>query len=303
MSDIPFTLGSITFRDLEVPSRLHGLGSYEAMAVHEFPGGTRTIQQLGQFPNKIVSWSGYITAVQEFSSVVQSTGSRLAQMAAVFHSKNEIVLNWGDVYLKGVVASFDVNPHHEHFIPYSVRFVPSKVQTISNGTPNVSLSFLLFNSINQVNTLITSFTDPSSLLPLPYAITNPMQLLLQDLNSFAGVKNPTPNLFQGLQTSINNAQTAIDPYVGSSDPIEQNIGLSFAAVLANLQNSILGMLPTQTYLRVANPNLFTLASQYLGDASQWQVIAEANGLTDPQPSGLFNLVIPVVGTTLPGLVG
>jgi hypothetical protein len=45
-------------------------------------------------------------------------------------------------------------------------------------------------------------------------------------------------------------------------------------------------------LNVVNPNLMLLAAQYYGDATQWATIANANGLTDPQPLGQFQLTIP-----------
>ena len=49
---------------------------------------------------------------------------------------------------------------------------------------------------------------------------------------------------------------------------------------------------TVTALNVINPNLMALAAQYYGDATQWRTIANANGLTDPQPIGQFTLQIP-----------
>ena len=45
-------------------------------------------------------------------------------------------------------------------------------------------------------------------------------------------------------------------------------------------------------ITVAGGNLFALAAQYLGDATQWLRIAQANGLSDPMLQGLVTLVIP-----------
>ncbi|GAA5265092.1 hypothetical protein ACOSOMT5_P1517 [Acidiphilium sp. MT5] len=41
-------------------------------------------------------------------------------------------------------------------------------------------------------------------------------------------------------------------------------------------------------------NLFTLAAQYLGDATQWIRLAQINGLADPFLVGQVNLVLPPV---------
>lgn len=47
-------------------------------------------------------------------------------------------------------------------------------------------------------------------------------------------------------------------------------------------------------ITVAGGNLFALAAQYLGDATQWIRIAQANQLSDPQLEGVNTLVIPPV---------
>jgi nucleoid-associated protein YgaU len=51
---------------------------------------------------------------------------------------------------------------------------------------------------------------------------------------------------------------------------------------------------------VAGGNLFALAAQYLGDATQWIRIAQANQLSDPQLEGVNTLVIPPVDPTAGG---
>ncbi len=43
---------------------------------------------------------------------------------------------------------------------------------------------------------------------------------------------------------------------------------------------------------VAGTNLFALAAQELGDATQWYRIASLNGITDPMIFGLTTLLLP-----------
>lgn len=45
-------------------------------------------------------------------------------------------------------------------------------------------------------------------------------------------------------------------------------------------------------LTTAGGNLFRIAAEQLGDATQWVRIAELNGLTDPVLTGLTTLRIP-----------
>jgi nucleoid-associated protein YgaU len=47
-------------------------------------------------------------------------------------------------------------------------------------------------------------------------------------------------------------------------------------------------------ITVAGGNLFQIAAEQLGDATQWLRIAQANNLSDPELQGLVTLVIPDV---------
>ncbi len=53
-------------------------------------------------------------------------------------------------------------------------------------------------------------------------------------------------------------------------------------------------------LTVAGGNLFQLAAQYLGDATQWIRIAQLNGLSDPLLAGLTTLLVPDVDASAGG---
>lgn len=63
---------------------------------------------------------------------------------------------------------------------------------------------------------------------------------------------------------------------------------------------------TSTQIRtitVAGGNLFALAAQYLGDATQWNRIASLNGLTDFIITGQITLKIPPRGISNGGVLG
>jgi len=45
-------------------------------------------------------------------------------------------------------------------------------------------------------------------------------------------------------------------------------------------------------ITVAGGNLFRIAAEQLGDATQWIRIAQLNGLADPMLSGVITLRIP-----------
>ncbi len=56
---------------------------------------------------------------------------------------------------------------------------------------------------------------------------------------------------------------------------------------------------TQT-VTVTGGDLFHVAALYLGDATQWWRIAQANSLTDPQLQGLVTLTIPDIDPSQTG---
>lgn len=53
-------------------------------------------------------------------------------------------------------------------------------------------------------------------------------------------------------------------------------------------------------ITVAGGNLFAIAAQQLGDATQWIRIAQTNNLTDPILVGIFTLTIPAVNSSATG---
>jgi nucleoid-associated protein YgaU len=59
---------------------------------------------------------------------------------------------------------------------------------------------------------------------------------------------------------------------------------------------------TQT-VTVVGGNLFALAAQYLNDATQWNRIAQANRLSDPQLAGVNRLIIPPINPAAGGGIG
>ena len=53
-------------------------------------------------------------------------------------------------------------------------------------------------------------------------------------------------------------------------------------------------------LLVAGGNLFQIAAQQLGDATQWIRIAQLNQLSDPMLNGVVTLMLPDVDPTAGG---
>ncbi len=56
-------------------------------------------------------------------------------------------------------------------------------------------------------------------------------------------------------------------------------------------------------IMVTGGNLFQIAAQYLGDATQWVRIAQLNDITDPWLSGLVTLNLPDIDASAGGGIG
>jgi hypothetical protein len=66
--------------------------------------------------------------------------------------------------------------------------------------------------------------------------------------------------------------------------------------------SIVTAITLQT-ITVAGGNLYALAAKYLGDATQWNRIAQLNGMTDPFFTSVLTLKIPPLGQGNGGVLG
>ena len=55
-----------------------------------------------------------------------------------------------------------------------------------------------------------------------------------------------------------------------------------------------------TYVTVVGGDLFRIAQQHLGDATQWSRIAALNSLDDPVVEGVVTLALPAVDSSAGG---
>ena len=56
-------------------------------------------------------------------------------------------------------------------------------------------------------------------------------------------------------------------------------------------------------ITVAGGNLFQIAAEQLGDATQWNRIALLNGLNDPMLAGVMTLLVPATDPSAGGGIG
>ena len=70
--------------------------------------------------------------------------------------------------------------------------------------------------------------------------------------------------------------------------VMQSVLQNMATNIALIESGTIGQV-----ISVTNSNLFAIAAQQYGDATQWTVIAEANGLTDPMIEATITITLPI----------
>jgi hypothetical protein len=115
-TSLPLTVGGIALHGFEVPDKhFIGPGGDQLVAVHRFPGGTKTVQSLGGFPGPI-SWSGIVIGPDAFT--------RTKQLDRLRVTGNIVTVQYGPWQWRGVVTKFSGNPENAWYVPYSIEIEP-----------------------------------------------------------------------------------------------------------------------------------------------------------------------------------
>lgn len=268
---------------LELPARLNDLGGMQKHAVHLFPGGYKTLQALGAFPDPL-TWTGVFLGGNAFARHFQMDAKRRNGKAAY--------LTYGPWQWVGLLTQFQTEAKHQNYCAYRATFEPSQDLTASGQATAPSASQAANSMTQNIAQIDQEVAAQSALSAASLAALRAYILVAQALIIAYG-EGQTLGASQTLQltaaTVAANAALAIDAASGVPS------AMSAASAMAAYVGAISGSLTTTavaTTIRVVNPNLVQLASQYLGDATRWQDIANLNGLNDMEPSGSYTLSIP-----------
>ncbi len=265
---------------LEIPGRLSSLGGMQKHAIHMFPGGFKTVQALGAFPHEL-EWGGIL--------MTGNASARSFQIDTWRRNGQTAYLTLGPWLWKGLVTSYVADFMNQNYIRYQMSYEPT-----IDLTASVPSSSFAGSSMNALLQQVNAQGAASAL----------SQASLQALVEFSSVVTPFVQQYgvSGPLTtsellSITDAQASA---VAALDSDQNSTNLTTALAAGNMLDVVdtivagLSTQETQTSLTLINPNLATLAAQYLGDASRWTDIANLNGLSDIEPNGLFTLQIPTL---------
>ncbi len=290
---------AIVFNDyhFEIPETIDMFGGPQTVAIHEFPtapsssggngAGIRTVQVLGAFP-RTLRWRGQI--------IQPNAAARFYEIDRWRISGDTVYLSWGEFAWSGVLSKWLGRPRGQYRFEYHAEFEPEE------DLASKSLANQATDPPGLVNRMLSGIAKD-----IGFSATT-AQSVAQDFIAVAGtavasaggllsgIDAPTKARLATQVRQIQSAATAAKAAAKANPTAGNFTAALFSSDLAN-QATAAGAILTGaprpvTLVTEINPNLPALAMRYYGDASKWTIIAQANGLTDPQPTGQYKLTIP-----------
>lgn len=313
---------SIVFEASEVPEHIP-FGGDQMVAVHQFVGGKRQVDTLGP-SDAPITWSGIF-----FGPIAQY---RARYLDTLRRNGQPVTITWGQWRYIGVISKFIGTIRQPWNIPYTitvivqqdeVRPIPtavtSLVQAMADDYEGAScLSSAIGDSeltslMGSISSGIDTFTQAVNSFTAPIAaasacITQAVQTVQATLQALIAPIARAQARVQSLISSVDSAVGLLSTVgtASTSPPLEAQALLAGSNTVSTAQplyalSGVLGRMGANAAktprnsaksVTVVGGTLYGLAAQHYGDASQWGVIAQANGLTDPVIQGVQTLTIP-----------
>lgn len=306
MSEIRLMLGDIEFMDFELPERLP-FGGQQTLRVHRFVGNSRAIDAMGYDPEPI-RWSGRFRGPEAIS--------RAKSLEAMAKTGREYPLTCGELAYTVVIAEFVAEQVGAREATYSIRCevktddaAPAAAAESVGPTEMVGGDFL---SASTIAGRIGSPSLTSSLSKLGGAIKTVGNFATATKVGLSGVLGPlfaAEDVVSGLIDTAESALTSASGaagILGGGRALDSAEGLlaqlsamtqsadlyEAAGYLGRIDVNVGAIGSSGAAMVVAGADLFRLAKDAYGDATEWDTIARANGLSDPQISGVAEIVLP-----------
>lgn len=266
----------------EIPEEFPFPGAQSA-ASHDFPGGTRTIQLMGAFPQTI-RWKGLLLGGQAFSRAAAMDRLRIND------SGNFLYLKYGPWQWAGYLLMFVPKARHQWLVEYEAEFEPFiDLTNTSQVIASKGSESLLTEVVNDLKKFVTTTTGLSA------DVLEEVGLVISAIGAAALAADP-----RAVSNAVAAATGPTSAVFIQSKSANPAAAAQVGDVLSQLLvlNQLFPVTPSiQTQVNRINPNLPALAAEQLGDQTQWPAIAAANGLLQTMPVGVFeHLKIPAAVT-------
>lgn len=302
-------LGDFEFLDFEVPERIAIPGKQKTVT-HQMIGGRRVVDVLGVEYDPI-TWTGIFTGPE--------TESRVQALERLRDAGQQIPLTLDQYSFTVVITNFTPTYEFIYRRPYSIEVAvisrddtPNAIDSLTGaldalvnsdvgtalGLSNVINVSAVTSAVNTVQSAVKQVTDfahatvdtiQTVVRPI-IAARNIVHSTILTVESAANQITTLGGLVPGnpVSTTINNVLAQVDQTTKLPALYQLNNVLS--RLNKNVQSG-----QTADGVRtitISGGNLYQVSADQYGDPSLWESIASANGLSDPQLSGINTLTIP-----------
>lgn len=318
MADITLTLGGIELQDFEIPDRIAGLGGDQKLVVQTLVGGDRDVQAMGR-DDAPITWAGRFRGSDAVGRARAIDAMRAAGAA--------VDLTFGDFSFAVAIERFVYEFERFYEIPYIISLVvitdqSSDADTSSSG-PGVDEMLRVDNATaGGLGDRIADGPLSGALGSLDSAIGAVSDFAKATQATIQGVLAPIAAVQGRVLTLISSAENTLQsvttlggvapgllPSGLASGLTSQLSAMGRAADLYDLGN-VVGRMSTNlqaigqsgAYVTQAGGDLYRMARDAYGDASEWATIARANGLADPELSGVQKILVPPISADTAGVL-
>lgn len=277
----PLTLGAIAFNSSECPEDLP-IGLEQMLVEHTLVGGSRVIQAFGVKPQDI-TWTGRL-----FGTFV---ASRIAQLRLYVVAGQPIDMRWQGQEAYRVLVKDFVPKFHGGWAEYSITL---SVLNDLSGALYAAAPTSLDQQVSALQTSANALVADAAAVDVvgTSAIQTANAGVNTALTNAAPVSQNAATQGPDLQAALTTAIAAVAAYQATLSPTSSlmptivQLGSTYSLISKNVTVGT----STQT-LELQGGNLFSIAAQYYGDASQAFTLMAANGLHSPfLPSAVFTTV-------------
>lgn len=310
---VKLQLENMVFAGLEVPAKINRGGS-QVLAVQRLVGGHKVIDSMGR-DDAAITWTGTFLGGSAQARSTYLDSLRIAGKA--------VPLTWGPNSYTVVLKSVALSDSDPFVIDYTVE---CEVQSdnVTPVTPGnlVSADDQIANDMNACGQMVDQAGDSTLsglFATMKSAIAGVSTFANAAQSTIAGVLGPIAAVQGQVQMLLSSAANTVQSIatVGGvlpNNPIAQNVNrlaqmatsyqrqpllVSLQSTLGRVQQNVQSIGTNVRSQTFGGGNLMTIAANQFGDASRWTAIATANGLSDPQLSGINTLHIP----STPGVSG
>jgi len=302
-------LGGFEFLDFEVPEKLSFPGKQKTV-IHQMIGGVRTVDVLGVEYDPI-TWSGIITGSQ--------TDDRVRELERMRDAGQQVTLTLDGYSFTVVITEFTPIYEFVYRRPYTIE-----VAVVTRNDSPTKIDALTGALDALVNSDVGTALGLSSIIDVA-SVTSALATVQSAVKNVQDIAHATVTTVQTIVRPIIAAQVMVQQTIGQLESAANDITTLGGLVPGNPISKTISNVLTQADLTTRTPalyqlqsvlgrlnknvqsgqtadgvrsvtlsggNLYQVASDQYGDASLWSSLATANGLTDPQLTGINTIIIP-----------